>query len=133
LPVRVYYEDTDAAGVVYYANYLRFLERARTEWLAALGHPLGELERAHGIVFVVRRIEIDYLAPARLFDRLDVTVAIQRVGRASLLARQEVRRAGTTLVSAIVELACIDSVQWKPRRIPVRLDVEPRAAAESTS
>jgi acyl-CoA thioester hydrolase len=132
LPVRVYYEDTDAAGVVYYANYLRFLERARTEWLAAIGHPLAELERSHGIVFVVRRVEIDYRMPARLFDRLDVTFDIASLNKVTLVARQEVRRGGEKLVSALVELACVDSTQWKPRRIPVRLDVPPHAAFDHT-
>ncbi len=67
-PVRVYYEDTDAAGVVYYANYLKFMERARTEWLEALGFPLAAFEREHGVVFVVHRCEIDFLQPARLND-----------------------------------------------------------------
>ena len=76
LPVRVYYEDTDAAGVVYYANYLRYMERARTEWLAALGFDLAALELEHGIVFAVRRVDIEYRLPARLGDRLDVTLAL---------------------------------------------------------
>ena len=121
LPVRVYYEDTDAAGVVYYANYLRFLERARTEWLAALGHPLAELERVHGIVFVVRRIEVDYRLPARLSDALDVTVAIETLGRASLTVMQQVLRNGQTLASARVMLACVDRERMKPVRIPITL------------
>ena len=121
LPVRVYYEDTDAAGVVYYANYLRFLERARTEWLASLGHPLAELERVHGIVFVVRRIEVDYRLPARLSDALDVTVAIEALGRASLTVMQQVLRNGQTLASARVMLACVDRERMKPVRIPITL------------
>src|SRR5678816_3216104 len=73
-PVRVYYEDTDAAGVVYYANYLKFMERARTEWLAAIGFPLAAFERDHGVVFVAHRCEIDFHGPARLNDLLEVTV-----------------------------------------------------------
>jgi acyl-CoA thioester hydrolase len=121
LPVRVYYEDSDAAGVVYYANYLRYLERARTEWLAAAGHPLAELEREHGIVFVVRRIEVDYRRPARLFDTLDVTVDVESVGGASVVLRQLVRRAGETLVSARVGLACVERATLKPVRIPIAL------------
>jgi len=120
-PVRVYYEDTDAAGVVYYANYLKFIERARTEYLAAIGHPLAELERRHGIVFVVRRVEVDYVAPARLFDQLDVTFELERASRAALTARQEVRRGGETLARARVELACLDAARWKPARIPIDL------------
>jgi acyl-CoA thioester hydrolase len=120
-PVRVYYEDTDAAGIVYYANYLKFIERARTEYLAAIGHPLAELERRHGIVFVVRRVEVDFLAPARLFDALDVTFETERVSRAGLVARQEVRRGGAPLVRARVDLACVDVARWKPSRIPIDL------------
>lgn len=120
-PVRVYYEDTDAAGVVYYASYLRFLERARTEWLAAIGHPLADLVRAHGIVFVVRRLVIDYRLPARLADLLDVGFVVESVGRARLVARQDVRRGGAILVDARVELACLDATRWTPRRIPIPL------------
>ena len=121
LPVRVYYEDTDAAGVVYYANYLRFLERARTEWLASLGHPVAELERVHAIVFVVRRIEVDYRRPARLSDALDVTVEPQAAGRASLEVAQRVRRDHETLATARVSLACVDGERFKPVRIPFSL------------
>jgi acyl-CoA thioester hydrolase len=126
LPVRVYYEDTDAAGVVYYANYLRYLERARTEWLASIGHPLTELERVHRIVFVVRRIEVDYRLPARLWDALDVTVAIEALGRASLTVEQEVRRGDRTLASARVMLACVDRERFKPARIPLSLKASER-------
>jgi acyl-CoA thioester hydrolase len=129
-PVRVYYEDTDAAGVVYYANYLKFIERARTEYLAAIGHPLAELERRHGIVFVVRRVEMDFLAPARLFDTLDVTFELERASRAGMVARQSVLRAGEALARARVELACLDAARWKPARIPIDLAsaAQPRLA-----
>src|SRR5262245_37267595 len=91
-PVRVYYEDTDAAGVVYYANYLKFMERARTEWLLALGFDLGALEREHGIAFAVHHADIRYHQPARLGDRLAVTVAMHERGRSRFIAMQEVRR-----------------------------------------
>lgn len=121
LHVRVYYEDTDAAGVVYYANYLRFLERCRTEWLAAIGHPVVELERLYGIVFVVRRIEVDYRVPARLCDALDVTVAIETLGRASLTVQQRVLRSDQTLLNARVMLACVDRERMRPVRIPIAL------------
>ena len=129
-PVRVYYEDTDAAGVVYYANYLKFIERARTEYLAAIGHPLAELERRHGIVFVVRRVEMDFLAPARLFDTLDVTFELERASRAGMAARQAVLRDGQTLARARVELACLDAARWKPARVPIDLAsaAQPRPA-----
>jgi acyl-CoA thioester hydrolase len=120
-PVRVYYEDTDAAGVVYYANYLKFMERARTEWLAALGFPLAAFEREHGVVFVVHRCEIDYLLPARLNDTLDVSVEPVKRGAATILARQDVRRGNDVLTSALVTLACLDAERWRPARIPARL------------
>ncbi len=120
-PVRVYYEDTDAAGVVYYANYLKFMERARTEWLDAHGMPLAELERAHGVVFVVTRAEIDFRGAARLGDRLEATVAFEPAGRARFVARQSVRRGGEVLVDGLVRLACLARDGWKPARIPPEL------------
>src|SRR3954465_1818437 len=88
-PVRVYYEDTDAAGVVYYANYLKFMERARTEWLASLGFPLAAFVRDHGGFFVVHRCEIDFVAPARLNDSLAVTVEVLDRGGSRIVARQD--------------------------------------------
>jgi acyl-CoA thioester hydrolase len=120
-PVRVYYEDTDAAGVVYYANYLRFLERARTEWLSALGFELAGLEQEHGVAFAVHHVDIRYHHPARLGDRLDVTVAMAGHGRARLIADQQVRRGTEVLVDARVTLACLDRVNWRPARIPAPL------------
>ncbi len=117
-PVRVYYEDTDAAGVVYYANYLKFMERARTEWLASLGFPLAAFEREHGVAFVVHRAEIDFLAPARLNDWLDVTVEAVERGASRLVAMQEVRRGPMALTRARVALACVDTARWKPARMP---------------
>ena len=121
IPVRVYYEDTDAAGVVYYANYLKFMERARTEWLEALGFPLAAFEREHGVVFVVHRCEIDYLLPARLNDTLDVTVEPVKLGAATIKARQVVRRGDVVLTSALVMLACLDAESWRPARVPASL------------
>ena len=120
-PVRVYYEDTDAAGVVYYANYLKFLERCRTEWLSSLGFELATLEQEHGIAFVVHHLDIRYHQPARLGDRLEVTVAIHTRGRARLVALQEVLRGEQSLVEATVTLACLDRVNWHPARIPAPL------------
>jgi acyl-CoA thioester hydrolase len=120
-PVRVYYEDTDAAGVVYYANYLRYMERARTEWLAAHGFDLAEVEREHGVAFAVARAEVDYLAPARLIERLDVTVAPVELGRARFTVVQTVERGGTTLVRARMTLVCIDRAAWRPARIPAAI------------
>jgi acyl-CoA thioester hydrolase len=120
-PVRVYYEDTDAAGVVYYANYLRFMERARTEWLSAKGFGLAVLEREHGVAFAVRRVEIDYLRPARLDDRLEVTFTVVEGGRARLVANQEIRRGHEVLTRARVTVACLDHREWRPARIPAAL------------
>ena len=125
LPLRVYYEDTDAAGVVYHANYLKFMERARTEWLAATGHPLAAFEREHGVVFVVHRCEIDYHRPARLNDVLSATVEVEAMGAARLVVAQRVERNGDVktevLTSARVTLACIGVAQWRPVRIPAPL------------
>jgi acyl-CoA thioester hydrolase len=120
-PVRVYYEDTDAAGVVYYANYLKFMERARTEWLASLGFPIAAFARDHGVVFVVHRCEIDFAAPARLNDDLEVTVEVLDCGASRLVARQEVRRGLTLLTAARVTLACLDAARWRPIRMPAPL------------
>ena len=119
--VRVYYEDTDAAGVVYYANYLKFMERARTEWMAALGFPLAAFEREHGVVFVVHRCEIDFRLPARLNDDLVVTVEGVQRGASRLVARQDVRRGDNLLTEARVTLACIDATRWRPVRMPAAL------------
>jgi acyl-CoA thioester hydrolase len=117
-PVRVYYEDTDAGGVVYYANYLRFLERARTEWLASLGITLTALERDHGVLFVVHRLDIEYRLPARLYDALEVTLALATLGRSRIAAEQDVFRGDEQLIGARVTLACLDPVSWRPARIP---------------
>ena len=117
-PVRVYYEDTDLGGVVYYANYLKFMERARTEWLASLGFPLAAFEREHRVAFVVHRAEIDFIAPARLNDRLDVTVEPVDRGASRLVAKQDVRLSGDAIVRGRITLACIDTARWKPARMP---------------
>jgi acyl-CoA thioester hydrolase len=120
-PVRVYYEDTDAGRVVYYANYLKYLERARTEWLASLGFTLTALEREHGVVFVVHRLAIEYLRPARLYDALAVTLEVLERGRSRLIALQDVFRGAEPLVHAQVTLACLDPSSWRPVRIPQAL------------
>ena len=120
-PVRVYYEDTDAAGVVYYANYLKFMERARTEWLEGLGFPLAAFEREHGVTFVVRRAGIDFLAPARLNDRLDVTVEVLDRGASRIELEQKVLRDAAELATAHITLACLDTARWRPTRLPAPL------------
>ena len=116
--VRVYYEDTDAAGVVYYANYLRYLERARTEWLAAAGVTLRALKIEHNVVFVVHRLEIDYRRPARLGDSLTVTLAPIEQSRVRLVVAQQVLRNDEMIASARVTLACLDTRTWRPVVIP---------------
>lgn len=121
LPVRVYYEDTDAGGVVYYANYLKFMERARTEWLGALGFALPAFGRDWGIVFAVHRAEIDFLLPARLGDQLEVTVAPAGRGACRLELGQQVLRDGTVLAKAQIDLACLDAKRFRPVRFPAPL------------
>jgi acyl-CoA thioester hydrolase len=125
-PVRVYYEDTDAGGVVFYANYLRFMERARTEWLRSLGFEQDELCERDGVVFVVRRVEVDYLSPARFNDLLGVSLALLRRGRAGLDFAQEVRREseGGLCCRGRVEVACVSADGFRPRRIPDKLLAE---------
>ncbi|GHT91621.1 hypothetical protein AGMMS49545_07870 [Betaproteobacteria bacterium] len=104
LPVRVYYEDTDAGGVVYYANYLKFFERCRTEWARRLGCDQALLLREHGIVFVVKNVEAEYRQPARLDDLLTVTLAVETLGRAQILLQQSVYRGDTPLVVGKVRI-----------------------------
>ena len=117
-PVRVYYEDTDSGGVVYYANYLKFLERARTEWLRAAGFEQPELMRDHNVIFVVRSVAIEYLQPARFNDALQVTLALEKLGSCTLDVFQTVAR-DRRLVEARVQLVCVDNRDgFKPVRIP---------------
>jgi acyl-CoA thioester hydrolase len=117
-PVRVYWEDTDAGGVVYYATYLKFMERARTEWLRALGFEQDALRDEAGAAFVVRRVEVDYLSPARFNEQIEVSVDLLEIGRASLSVGQTLTRGTTRLVSARVTLACVDAARFKPVKIP---------------
>ena len=104
---RVYYEDTDLAGIVYYANYLKFIERARTEWVGALGIDQMALKSGHGIVFAVRRVEADFLRPARFGDDLEVQTVLQSLGGARLMLEQVVLRKGERLFVAVVTLVCL--------------------------
>lgn len=107
-----------AGGVVYYANYLKFMERARSEWLRSFGFEQDALRDESGVVFVVRRVAIDYLAPARFNDQLDVSVGLYEMGRASLSVRQELMRGSGCLAKAEVTLACVDALGFKPVKIP---------------
>jgi acyl-CoA thioester hydrolase len=115
--LRVYYEDTDAAGIVYYANYLKFAERARTEMLRLVGFEQEALRRTDGRVFAVRRCSADYLAPARLDDELVVETCLTALGGASLEVAQEIRRGDRPLVRLALRLACLDPA-GKPARLP---------------
>lgn len=118
LPVRVYYEDTDAGGVVYYANYLKFCERARTDWLRAIGFEQRQLAAEQNLVFVVRTVKADYRQPAVLDDLLDVVTAIERLGRASLVFAQRILRDGQPIFDAQITIACIDSVARRAIPLP---------------
>lgn len=120
-PVRVYYEDTDAGGVVYYANYLKFMERARTEWLRGLGFEQDSLASKAGILFAVRSVEIDFIRPARFNDLLEVGVRMRQRKRASITFEQEVvssDRPEQTLCSAVIRVACVDAGHFRPCPIP---------------
>ncbi|MDX9884175.1 tol-pal system-associated acyl-CoA thioesterase [Thauera sp.] len=121
LPVRVYYEDTDAGGVVYYANYLKFCERARAEWLRTLGVSQQALIDEQGLAFVVRSVQADYLASARLDDALEVVTRIAMLRRASILFEQQVMRGPELLFNTRVLLASIDLHRQKPVAIPASL------------
>jgi len=116
--VRVYYEDTDFGGVVYYANYLRYFERARTEWLRSLGVDQQRLAQEQGLQFVVRRAEIDFLRGARLDDLLDVTVALEQKKRTYVMLRQRALRGAEELASARIQAACVRRADLRPAAIP---------------
>ena len=116
--LRVYWEDTDAGGVVFYANYLKFFERARTEWLRALGVEQSALRRDEGAIFVVGETRVRYLLPARLDDWLSLSVDVAELGRASLLVDQRCRRGDTLLAEGSIRIGCVDAGTFRPRRIP---------------
>ncbi len=116
--LRVYWEDTDAGGVVFYANYLKFFERARTEWLRALGFEQERMRQQDDAMFVVSETRVRYLAPARLDDWLDVSVTLLERGRASLLIRQTATRAGQRLAEGEIRIGCVGATDFKPRRMP---------------
>ncbi|MDR0234474.1 MAG: tol-pal system-associated acyl-CoA thioesterase [Zoogloeaceae bacterium] len=118
MPARVYYEDTDAAGVVYYASYLKFFERCRTEWVRSIGHGQQEFMDSHGLVFVVRSVQLDYLAPGRLDDLLSIELSVEKLGRARIVFRQRARRGDQILVDGVVQVACVDISVMKSTPIP---------------
>jgi acyl-CoA thioester hydrolase len=116
-PVRVYYEDTDLAGIVYYANYLKFIERARTEWVRGLGVDQGRLRAEAGIVFAVRRVEADYLSPARFDDLLEVETEVLGTTAARVVLSQRVLRDGTLLFASRVTIVALTET-GRPARLP---------------
>lgn len=126
LPIRIYYEDTDAGGVVYHANYQKFAERARTEFLRMLGYTNSELEAAEKMLFVVRRAEIDYLKPSCLDDSLSLETAIETIKNTSLVMHQRAVRGADVICDMHVTLVCVDTNNFKPKRLPDRV----RAAFE---
>ena len=117
-PIRVYWEDTDAGGIVFYANYLKFFERARTEWLRSLGVQQGALRESAGGIFVVSETSVRYLAPARLDDELSVTAGLEAGGRASLIIAQQARRGDTLLCEGTIRIGWVDAATLRPARIP---------------
>jgi len=120
-PVRVYWEDTDAGGIVYYANYLKFMERARTEWLRAIGLEQGPLQQEQGLIFVIVDTQVEFKRPARYGDALTVTARLREHTRATLSFTQEVRRGGVEgelLVSGDIRVACLDARSQRPKGLP---------------
>jgi acyl-CoA thioester hydrolase len=120
-PIRIYYEDTDAGGVVYYANYLKFFERARTEMLRASGYEQDQLLENHGILFVVRSVQVDYLSPARFNEQLQVHCDVVEAKKASLMFAQMINRGDAIVCKALVRIACLDAKTMRPKAIPENL------------
>lgn len=120
-PVRVYWEDTDAGGVVYHASYIRYFERGRTEWLRNLGWSQAQLAEEHKVLFSVVNLQIHYHLPARLDDLLEVVTRPRVAGGASLQFDQQVQRDGKVVTSGSVLVVCVDAVSFKPRRLPAAL------------
>lgn len=126
-PVRVYYEDSDSGGVVYHANYLKFMERARTEFLRSLGFGQAELREAHGVLFVVRHLALQYRRPARFDDALEVVTRLAELRRSLMKFEQKIYRGDEMLIDASVDIVCIDAEQFRPAAIPaaVRNMIDP--------
>jgi len=129
LALRVYIEDTDAGGIVYYVNYLKYMERARTEFMRSLGYGKNYIF-SRDLMFVVRDVTVAYHRPAQLDDPLDVTASVLRVGAATLVFRQTVRRAGELLAGGEITIACVDREARKPQRLPPEMAQRLRAVAE---
>lgn len=120
-PIRVYYEDTDAGGIVFFANYLKFFERARTEWLRACGIDQRKLAEENGIVFIVSETAVKYRMPARLDDTLTISSRIERLGKASVEFVQEAWRGDTLLAVGTIRVGCVELATLKPIALPVSM------------
>ena len=132
LPVRIYWEDTDAGGVVYHAQYLAFLERARTEWMRSQGYGQELLRLDYDLVFAVRAMTLDFLKPARLDDALAVTVQLVECRRASAVFAQSIMRGNEVLLTARVRVAALDAGAFRPRGMPQPLYDELKALEQAT-
>lgn len=126
--VRVYYEDTDAGGIVYYANYLKFFERARTEWLRSMQLQQQTLIEHHGVMFVVKRAGVDYHAPAKLDDEISLRLSIEKLGRASVEFLQLAYRGDTLLATGRVKVGCVDCAGVRPLAMPAAVTARMRGA-----
>lgn len=126
--VRVYYEDTDAGGIVFYANYLKFFERARTEWLRAAGIGQQQLLEDEGAAFVVKSASLDYHAPARLDDVLSIRTTVEKLGRASVQFSQQAWKGEQLLTTTSVKVGCVDTATMRPRSLPDSAAAKMRAA-----
>lgn len=122
-PVRVYYEDTDAAGIVYHASYLKYFERARTEWLRRIGFSQEQLRQAHGVAFALASADIQWLRPARLDDELEVSVVVRGCGKVRIDFEQQIMRVTDRelLATAVMRVGCIDIERMRPRRMPAAI------------
>ena len=117
-PIRIYYEDTDAGGVVYHTNYIKFMERARTEWLRNLGFEQDELRDNQGVIFAVRSVQVDYNLPAKFNDELMISSKVIQFGKASITIEQEVKRENVVLCKGIIKVATLDDKSFRPKAIP---------------
>lgn len=120
-PIRIYYEDTDAGGVVYHTNYLKFMERVRTEWLRNLGVEQDELRHNDGVIFAVRFVQVDYLLPAKFNDELLVSCEVIKKGKASISIEQEITRNSEVLCKGIIKVASLDDKIFRPKAMPESL------------
>lgn len=118
IPVRIYYEDTDAAGIVYYANYLRYFERCRTEWMRQVGHDQSALSDTHNIAFLVKSVAVQFHRPAMLDDLLSVGLEVEKLGKAQVVFTQHARRGNEELVTGTVQIVCVNTQKMKSAPIP---------------